>query len=325
MFKAKVAVDAEVGGVGRVAPQQYRHVPLMSHEGSYDTRDSFRANRARLEGWLREGLDVRNASVVSGVKGGREGVNVRFESGEVLDAEYVVAADGVHSTVRKEVLGKVGLEVIPLVAFNGKRRVDRGRWDEVFAPVMEGGNVVEEKCGDAVLSISVGEVEKERVSINWTYSRPPRGAEDALHRPDRSNAEAQKIPEEFFAEIGGLENLSQPFREVYDEKTLRGERILHWLMRKTLAPLSDLQDVLANQRICFIGDAVHAEPIIGGNGANAAILDGIKFAEAIAESGFDGISKTYDDLYPRWQQTNSLLEKNISELHEVSRRDTASL
>lgn len=320
-FKSKVAVDADVGGSGKIGS----HVQLNGYEGMYDTSASFRANRARLEGWLGEGLDVRFGSALEKIEVVEGRPKVKFAGGNELDADFVVGADGVHSAVRKAVLPGVGLEVLPLVAFNGKKRVDRKTFEDVYAPALQVSNVVEAKQEDAVLSISVNERKEEQVSISWIFSRPPRGAADALHRPDRSNAEAQNIPEELFQEIDALSNLEQPFFEVFNAEKLRNERILHWLMRKNLTPLPELQTLLAKSRICLLGDAAHAEPIVGGNGANAAIIDGVMLAESIKASGFDGIAKRYEVRYPHWQQGYDLCEKAIPKLHASSPRNDANL
>lgn len=78
-----------------------------------------------------------------------------------------------------------------------------------------------------------------------------------------------------------------------------------------------------------MGDAIHAQPIVGGNGANAAILDALALAEAISSEekrGWEGIegnvkkgvSKWYDERYPEWEQGAVESQKAIARMHEVS-------
>jgi 2-polyprenyl-6-methoxyphenol hydroxylase-like FAD-dependent oxidoreductase len=72
-------------------------------------------------------------------------------------------------------------------------------------------------------------------------------------------------------------------------------------MRTGLVNLQDLQ-ALAQKGIFFIGDAIHAEPILGGEGANAAIVDGFELADCIASSGVAGISTWYEKQFSRWDE-----------------------
>ncbi len=64
-----------------------------------------------------------------------------------------------------------------------------------------------------------------------------------------------------------------------------------------------------------MGDAVHAEPIIGGNGANAAIIDGAGLAECISRDGPAGIPKWYESRYGKWKQGVERSGRLIAEIH----------
>jgi len=92
-------------------------------------------------------------------------------------------------------LSRVDVDVLLLVAFNGKRKVS---WEAALAPVMKNENVLQERYRDTLLSTSRNEIQKEQASIEWTWSCPPRGPDDVLYRPERSNADANKIPKPFF-------------------------------------------------------------------------------------------------------------------------------
>lgn len=62
-----------------------------------------------------------------------------------------------------------------------------------------------------------------------------------------------------------------------------------------------LLQALAHKGIFFIGNAIHAEPILGGEGANAAMVDGFELADCIASSGVAGISNRYEKQFSRWE------------------------
>jgi tyrosinase len=321
IFKSRVAVGAESGGTRKIG----NDVTLPSYTCLYDTSSSFRANRAKFEQLLREGLDLRWKHTLSSIESSPQGSRLEFNNGESCSAKLVIGADGVHSTVRKLLLPSASPDILPYVAFNGKRRVDRKTFEVVYELAMKGSNVIEAKHNDVVLNISVNEKKDDHVSISWIYSRPSRGISDPLHRPTRANEDAQKIPEEVFQEVTALGIIQPPFANMFNEEGMRNDRVLHWLMRTTSAPLPDLQDLLAKTGVCLMGDVVHAEPIIGGNGANAAILDALTLAEAIASGEESGISSWYDDRYPAWQQGAEECRRNIAEIHGLSIGMSASL
>jgi 2-polyprenyl-6-methoxyphenol hydroxylase-like FAD-dependent oxidoreductase len=85
-------------------------------------------------------------------------------------------------------------------------------------------------------------------------------------------------------------------------------------MRTVLVSLQDLQE-LAQKGIYFMGDSVHTEPILGGEGANNAITDGLEFTECIATSGLDGIPAWYDRRYPIWEGGIRKSDDAIAEMH----------
>ncbi|KAI1413341.1 hypothetical protein F5Y13DRAFT_28964 [Hypoxylon sp. FL1857] len=127
---------------------------------------------------------------------------------------------------------------------------------------------IEMRQGNTVLNVSVNEQQ--------------RGA------PNRPVSGATDIPEEFFEEIAALKELEQPFKEVFDVEKLRLERVLHWLMRTVLVSHQELC-ALAEKGVFFMGNSVHAEPVLEGEGAGNAITDGIELAKCISTSGPSGV------------------------------------
>ncbi|KAF2130295.1 FAD/NAD(P)-binding domain-containing protein [Dothidotthia symphoricarpi CBS 119687] len=294
-----------------------------------DRRDGsgeFRAHRGRLEELLREGVDVRwGCGVEAVVEGGEGGVKLRFSNGGNVQSNMVVGADGVHSALRTALMPGVHPAVLPFVAFNGRRRVSRELFQERYAPALRGANVLESSLGGVKLQVHVTDnpppspsaKPSASVGVSWIFSRASRGADDALYAPHRPKAGATETPPAFFAEVQSLqEGLEQPFADIFDVAKLRRERILSWLMRTVRVPVGELR-AWGEKGVLFVGDAVHAQPILGGGGANAAIADGLKMAEFIAgrKDGDGGWAGWYDARYAEWERGVEGSERRIGEMH----------
>jgi 2-polyprenyl-6-methoxyphenol hydroxylase-like FAD-dependent oxidoreductase len=307
-FKRRVAVDRLIGGSGAINGKALAHHHNLGPS-------SFRAHRETLERLLREGLNIQWEHALEKVEEGGDGDLILYlQNGQKLRTSCVIDVDGPHSNTRKSMSPTAGFTILPFVAFNGKRRVQRSLFDELYAPAMKNTNVIETRQKDVVLNISINGQTADMVSLSWIYSRPTRGSTDPLHKPNRPVSGATAIPEEFYHEISTLQKLEQPFKEIFNEEKLRLERVLHWLMRTILVPLPELQE-LGEKGFFFMGDSVHAEPIIGGQGANGAITDGVGLAECISQDGLSGIPKWYETQYPRWKQGVENSDKMIAEIH----------
>lgn len=81
-----------------------------------------------------------------------------------------------------------------------------------------------------------------------------------------------------------------------------------------MTPLSELKE-LAETGFVMLGDSSHALPVLGGNGANEALWDGIELAEYIATHGIEGISGFYDQRYDAWQESVKEAEKRLAGVH----------
>lgn len=310
IFRTRVAVDGAVGGSGVINPSKYT---------GRATTSSLRANRAKLEEVLREGVDVRWEHAVSAIEINASGTAISFKNGEKITPKHVFGIEGPHSVIRNTLLPHASLTILPFVAMNGKRRVPRDVYEKLYAPALRDSNVIEiRKPGGVVLHVSLNEKKEgeETVSISWIYSRPARGKTDVCYKPNRPLDSATDTPEEFFQEVAELKDLEQPFKEVFDAEKLRKERILSWLMRTMEdVSLADLQG-LAEKNIFLMGDSVHAEAILGGAGANVAITDGVELAEHIATNGIDSVGQWYESRYPVWQESLKRSNKAIEEMHE---------
>lgn len=201
-FRQRVAVDAAAGRV--------------NGEGD------LRVNRNQFERLLVEELDVRWE---------RE---VEVESVEEVQAEsgIVVGADGPHSVVRRAVAPAAEFEILPFAVYNGKRRIGGEEFEREVSGRFGGEMVVEQRVGDVLFQVSVSERTAEEVSVSYTFSRPARGGEDPLFRPQREKSEAKAIPAALFDEVDGLrDRLEAPLAFIFDSAKMQNDRMLNWLMR----------------------------------------------------------------------------------------------
>jgi 2-polyprenyl-6-methoxyphenol hydroxylase-like FAD-dependent oxidoreductase len=308
-FRQNVAVDAAVGGNGAIDPKK-----LICPRDVTST--SFRAHRERLEKLIRQGLDIKWESGLEKLEQTSSGTTLYLQNDNTIEGQIcVVGADGVHSTTRKSILREAGLEVLPFVTFNGKRKLSRSTFDDIYAPALKGSNVIEIHSNGALLQVSVNDIAAEQASVSWTYSRAAKGSSDRCFKPNRTLSDASEIPKEFYQEVSALKDLPQPFLEIFDEQKMKQDRILTWLMRTSKVDLPQLYQ-LASHGIFLTGDSAHSQAILGGEGANTAISDGLTLAEAIAAQNGETITSWYNKRFPAWQQSLETSKATIEEMHK---------
>lgn len=306
-FRRRIAVDELLGGSGSIESGFFATPRRV-------TSTSFRAHRGKFEKLLCEGLDIQWGNFLEKVEEAPSGMILHMQNGQKLESTCIIGADGPHSITRKSLSPNTSFNVLPYVAFNGTRHVKRELYDSVYAPAFNGTNVIRKKQGDKILNLSVNEQQEDAVSISWIFSRPARSSIDPLHRPNRPVSEATNIPKEFFDEIEQLHGLDQPFKDMFDTEKLKMERVLHWLMRTVLVSHRELC-ALAKKGVFFIGDSVHAEPILGGEGANNAIIDGMELAKCISKYGQGRMATGYKSRYPAWKDGINQSEQAIALMH----------
>ncbi|KAK0265194.1 hypothetical protein B0A54_15682 [Friedmanniomyces endolithicus] len=300
-----VAVDSYVGGVGR----------LSSHtRPTLGEADGFRANRRKLEKMLREGLDIRWEHALTEVNTEDGSNSMVFANGQKLQASIVVGADGPHSQVRRAFTPNSKFTILPYAVYNGKCRVDPKTFEDKFAPHMNGANVIEHRIGETLLQITIADRTENAVSISYTYSRPARGVTDLGFTPERSAASASRITDQLFDEVRSLGALEAPFGEIFDAEKMRTDRLLNWLMRSISVDVTEL-NTGAGRGILLVGDAAHATPILGGDGANAAIQDGVDLAEYIVQNGTSDLAGFYATKDETWRSHVRGGEERLAKMH----------
>ncbi|KAK6221942.1 hypothetical protein LQW54_001162 [Pestalotiopsis sp. IQ-011] len=314
-FRRSLAVDASQGGAGRLPGDE----------------DGFRCHRGELERLMRRSLQIwwnkRLQEIQTPQPGsGSRGVTAVFEGGHRHQTACLIGCDGPHSRTRLSLLDTKP-EVLPYVVFNGRRRMPLDEYRGSSIRQAMGDRVLmRARAGDVSLEVSVndfkasaGDAQEAKAEVSYVYSRPAR-ADDALLNADRTATGAREVPEAFYEELGALlrgAELEAPFAEMFDVDRVRQDRVLHWLMR-TVTPDAEAAARLAERGVLLIGDAAHAAPIVGGQGAQVAIQDGLELAEYIASNGVDDLGPFAASRYEVWKKSVEDSKKRIADLHAGS-------
>lgn len=302
-FREKLAVDSQNGGSGRLSA----HV---------SPQNSFRCHRGRLEALLGQSQNISWDKSLKDINitAQSKRVTAQFEDGISIDSECIIGCDGPHSRTRQSLADEMKLKVLPYAVFNGRRRLSSAEYINNLQAYLQDSVLLKTRVGDILLEISLSDDTGSQVDVSYTYSRPARDDNDTLHKPDRAIAGATEIPEEFFRELDALGDLQTPFAYIFDADNVRDDRVLHWLMRSIMPNLKEVEQ-FAERGVVLIGDAAHATPILGGEGANMAIQDGIALAEHIAAHGIHDLKRFVSERCERWKIAVEESEARIFEMH----------
>lgn len=304
-FREKLAVNAQQGGNGS-----------FSGPNSSAPTDSFRCHRGRLEALLAKDLSISWAKSLTGLQLAFQSkeLTASFDDGYRLKTRCLVGCDGTHSMARRSLSPAMNLQVLPYVVFNGKRPISITEYMKTMYEYMQNSVLTQTHKGNILLEISVSDMSESHVDLSYTYSRPAKENNDPLHKPGRLISGATEIPEEFYAELAVLQGLEPPFKAIFDAAKVRNDRVLHWLMR-TLMPDPGEAQRLAKHNVVLIGDAVHATPILGGEGANTAMSDAIDLAQHIAKHGVDALEAFSKSKFEVWNKSVDNSKSVIENMH----------
>ena len=303
----------------------YQHLAEKNQKPDNDTSDSMYLPQGQIEDLLSRDLHVEYSERLSEIERlesqmhGLVFSTVPLHGETYIKSQLIVGADGVHSGLRHLVSPEVQPKILPYVVYYGSRRMTARRYKDDIAPHMKYPAMFHFRkrtqtllrvipCLPTSLLDDAG-----YVHVKYTYSRPAH-KDDPLFRPDRRVWEAEIVPDQFYYEIGRLTDLGPVFRDIFHPLNVRQDKILNWLMRSLLVPLEKLQE-LSDRGILLIGDAAHTMPILGSEGANWAIKDGIDLASYLAENDLSQLRHFYEQRYPEWQQAVSESEKRLFDMH----------
>lgn len=311
-FRERLAVDSQNGGLGNLSSTS------ISSQSSH--QDFFRCHRGRLEALLGKDQIIHRDKLLKDIKISAQSpsLSARFEDGSSLESPYIIGCDGPHSMTRQSFSNEMKLKVLPYVVFNGRRRLSSAEYTDKMHTYLQDSVLIQLQVDDVLLEISLNDYTASHVELSYTYSRPAREENDPLHKPNRAILGATDISDEFYDELDTLKNLQPPFAYMFDAEAVRDDRVLHWLMRSLMPNLAEAEQ-LAEQGVVLIGDAMHATPILGGEGANLAIKDGVELAEHIAAHGVNDLKRFLSARYKIWTTAVEESEQRIREMHTVDK------
>ena len=184
------------------------------------TAQTFRCHRGRLEGFLRENLDIRWGQHLKSVQTNPHGVSLEIEDEPTIESDTLIGADGVQSLIRNSVF------VPPYDVFFGKRSITLESYQQRLQPYMEGQATMQALHGNVLFQVYVNEYTETTIHLGYSYSRP-------AHRTPRTGADNK--PFEFYPELSqyGEKLLGPGFAEVFDGEKVRRDRVTHELIRKS--------------------------------------------------------------------------------------------
>ena len=337
-FRRRIAVDSLYhAGTGKI------HA-----EGSTLSRDdssrSFRANRSNLEQLLREGQNIKWEHTLTQAQASSDGggsTSLTFQNNLKTNSSFIVDTLGVHSQLRKLLLPNHHPKALPYVVFSGKRNITHDQFLKIYAPHFKDANTltltlksIANDTNQSLLLLQIwinDHLPNSDIEITYVYSRAARLPADPLHNPTRPLSAAPSIPPSFFPEIDSLSthpDLQEPFLTTFSPSNIHldRDRLLHWLMRTLLIPAPSLNNLFADSGVAIIGDSAHAMPVLGGEGANHAMRDGVDLAgwiasgtaaagkigtrrESVAMEGF------YEKCEGRWREGVRESGERIESLH----------
>ena len=311
--------------LAKVLGVDYQQLAERGQKPDCSISDSMCCPQGQIEALLSEDLHVGYCQELSEIEGLKSQMHtlvfteMPFCADLLVKSQLTVGADGVHSGVRHLVLPEVKPKILPYVVYYGSRRMTARRYKHDIAPHMRYPAMFQFRKETQTLlriipCLSSSLLKDDGyVNMKYTYSRPSH-KDDPLFTPNRKEWEAKYIPNEFYSEFEGLKDLGPVFGSIFHPQKVRQDKVLNWLMRSLLVPLEKLQK-LADQGILLIGDAAHAMPILGSEGANWAINDAIDLTFYLANNNLPQLRHFYENRYLGWEQAVSESERRLFDMH----------
>jgi 2-polyprenyl-6-methoxyphenol hydroxylase-like FAD-dependent oxidoreductase len=260
------------------------------HERSFGA-PSVTISRGRLAEILLErartaGVDLRFATALTTLVSSPQGMRLEFADGESFDADIVVGADGLRSTVRGQVFPDY-----PAPHFTGL--IGTGGITPTSAPTTRG-----------TMHMTFGEtaffgylIDANQTAFWFTsYSAESPSADGTIgnnERADRIRRMHASDPEPNRAILAGVTSIERPY------------------------PVFDMPELLAwsKGRVVLLGDAAHAVGPHAGQGASMAIEDALVLAACLQiEADHSSAFQSYEGLRrPRIAQVVKLTARNSSQ------------
>ncbi|WVQ79782.1 hypothetical protein IAT38_001882 [Cryptococcus sp. DSM 104549] len=231
---------------------------------------------------------------------GELGVKVFFTDGSIAEGDIVVGADGIHSQVRRHILG----DSAPSPTYTGSVSVGGvvPRSSLNLPPGMQLPAFVYTPPG-MVMMIPIGVAGQQ---IDWSAQRTEKERSRAGWREYEHSGEAVKAVK---ADYHGVEE--EPIKSIVaNARVGLGEG-------RVWAPY-EIPDLPTwhSKRVCLIGDAAHAVSPAGGQGSAAAFEDGAFLARLLADE--NAMEKGYEALFKYYEQVRRRRLEEVKALTKAS-------
>ena len=224
--------------------------------------------------------------------------------------------------MRGSVLPGITPAVIPALAINGSFSLATCDFHAGIGKHMGKSQVIIGAADSTAVTVAVSDHTESDVRLSWTLTWQP-AEPDQYESARQSTDDANKIPLSFFERLAELGPLAEPFQSILNRETAQHTAKYNWLMRSVQVPRTDLLHT-AERRIVMIGDAAHAMPIVAGEGASHALLDGLQLGKALGDA-VNGppshvVHDFYDAQHDRWETGIVHSEQCFSGLHKPSQQ-----
>ncbi|KAL3162317.1 hypothetical protein ABBQ32_010003 [Trebouxia sp. C0010 RCD-2024] len=314
-LKRTTATDSAVGGLGALSlPASF----LTAASTREEQHDSYRCSRSKLSKLLAQGVNVEFDCKLESIHSSSTGVLVRFKGGQTAEGILAVGADGVHSAVREGTLPGITPSIIPALTVNGSLSLAQSDFLAGIRKHMHHSQVIVGSDDRTTVTIAVSSHTESEVRISWTLTWCP--AKSNQYKSDRQSIhDANKIPFSFYDRLAKIGPLAEPFQSVLNHDIARQTAKYNWLMRSVRVPKVDLMQT-AEKGIVLVGDAAHAMPIIAGQGANHALLDGFQLGKALGNAVdghlYQAVHSFYEAQHDRWETGVVRSEQSFFGLHD---------
>lgn len=241
-----------------------------------------------------------------------------------------ISTDYLRNAVRSQVLPHIVPEVLPMVAYHGEFQVSREEYDRHVRPLIGNANILAGVGDGFNTPITVCNITKIQVHLDWSYSRPARGENDPLFNAKAPENQARDLPLALLEELASLQ-LAEPWAQYINPETIQQHSVFHWISWCVYMPPDDaLRAVQAD--VVFIGDAWHAMPIFIGEGGNHALVDSVELAAAmVKEANVErAVALYYERAVRRCQEAVRrsrlrfyVLHRPIAEWRDIARKRLA--